>query len=35
MDGSGFFAPVGGAVNFQIFPDLNIIEVIACKKNFG
>ena len=35
MDGSGFFAPIGGSVEFKVNPESNSFEVIACKQNFG
>ena len=35
MEGSGFFAPDGGEVDFSIDIPNNSFEVVACKTNFG
>ena len=35
MDGSGFFAPKGGQVQFELDIENNSFEVVACQKNYG
>ena len=35
MEGSGFFAPEGGQVQFELDIENNSFEVIACQKNYG
>ena len=35
IQGTGFFEPLGGVVNFIADIDNNIVTVTACQKNFG
>ena len=35
MEGSGFFAPQGGQVQFELDIENNSFQVVACQRNYG